>query len=149
MSDAPKYSCDTKATASPSGDGTSYTFDVSAFAAHGTLGVAILPTQPTDRVVFDPPTTSSLTSTQAPATSTESTPIPAGSSAPAYSTPAATGSSSFTAPDTPLPEVPGPASATLPAESPRASTAGATGTAASVPASTSGSNSHGRVLAPI
>jgi hypothetical protein len=60
MADAPAFDCATKATASASSDGSSYTFDVGSLAGDGTLAVAIIPTAATDRVVFDKPGPDSL-----------------------------------------------------------------------------------------
>lgn len=150
MADAPKYRCDTKATASPSSDGKSYTFDVSGITATGALAVAILPTQPTDRAVFDAPTTSSLKSTPGAPASTTSDPSPSfdTGAAPSYSgSPSASGS--FGAPSTPLPDVPGPANGSLGgSETPRATSTGSGATAA---ASTSPAppESRTRVLVPL
>jgi hypothetical protein len=152
MSQAPEYDCAAKATASPSGDGKTYTFDVSRITATSALAVAILPTQPTDRVVFDAPSTGALTSAKAPAaTTTESSPtVDAGtSSSPAYSSAPSSGSS-FDVPSTP--DVVAPASGTLGnSETSRgtngAATTGAAGVA-SGPTSTS-SKSHSRALVPL
>jgi hypothetical protein len=58
LTDGPPYDCSRKATAAPTAN--SYKFDVSGMAADKVLAVAILPTQPTDRVVFSPPDDSSL-----------------------------------------------------------------------------------------
>ena len=153
MSQAPKYDCGTKATASPSSDGKSYKFDVSSIPATGALAIAILPTQPTDRVVFDAPTTKALASASAPAsasTTPESSPtLNSGtSSSPSFSSVPSSGSS-FDVPSTPAPDVAGPASGSLGAtDTPRASDGGAAGVAAGAPISTS-SKSHTRVLVPL
>jgi hypothetical protein len=147
MSQAPKYDCGTKATASPSSDGKTYKFDVSGIRATGALAIAILPTQPTDRVVFDAPTTSALASAS---TTPESSPtLDSGtSSSPSFSSVPGSGSS-FDAPSTPAPDIAGPASGSLGAtDTPRASDGGATGVAAGSPISTS-SKSHTRVLVPL
>jgi hypothetical protein len=151
MSDAPKYDCGSKATAAPSDDGKTYKFDVSGIAATGALAVAILPVQPTDRVVFDRPTTSSLTSVMSPAsTTTQSSPSldTSGSSSAAYASVPSSGSS-FDVPSTPDPAVNAPASGSLGgSDTPRATTTGAADVAASSPIS-SGSKSHTRVLVPV
>ena len=60
MSDAPTFSCNTNTTAAPSASGNSYKFDVSKFATGGDLALAVLPTSPTDRVVFSQPDANSL-----------------------------------------------------------------------------------------
>ena len=60
MSDAPTFNCSTNATSQASSSGGSFKFDISKFASTEDLAVAILPTSPTDRVVFDQPTASSL-----------------------------------------------------------------------------------------
>jgi hypothetical protein len=69
--DGPAYDCSTPVTATPDPTGSSYQFDVSGFPSTGGLGVAILPTSPTDRVVLDQPEGSWLAVTQsAPSTTT-------------------------------------------------------------------------------
>src|SRR5439155_26590578 len=60
MSEAPGYSCNTKVTASPDKSGNTYAFSAGSLAAQGVLAVAILPTDPTTRVVFSQPGPSSL-----------------------------------------------------------------------------------------
>lgn len=60
MSDAPSYDCSHKVTSASGSSGTSYQFDVSSLVSNATLAVAILPTAPTDRVVFNAPDTNSL-----------------------------------------------------------------------------------------
>lgn len=59
---APAPDCSTAVEAEPSEDGTTYTFEVTAFAADGSLDVAVLPGQVSDRVVFEAPTVTSLRS---------------------------------------------------------------------------------------
>jgi hypothetical protein len=60
MADAPQYDCSKKTTAQPVSGGGSYQFNVSSFVADGALAVAILPTSPSDRVVFIAPGGDSL-----------------------------------------------------------------------------------------
>jgi hypothetical protein len=60
ISDAPKYTCTTSASAAASASGATFTFDASNLVSNGSLAVAILPTQPTDRVVFDQPGTEAI-----------------------------------------------------------------------------------------
>jgi len=62
LSDAPAYNCSKKATAAATGN--QYKFDVSGMMADQLIAVAILPTSPTDRVVFAAPDGSSLASQQ-------------------------------------------------------------------------------------
>ena len=68
MADAPPYDCAQEVTASPADDGTTYTFDVVALVSFGALAVAVLPTTPSDRVVFAKPGPDSLVTTPAPTT---------------------------------------------------------------------------------
>lgn len=72
ISGAPSYDCTKKVTASASSNGTSYQFDASSLVSNGTLAVAVLPTSPTDRVVFNAPDSNSLAA-QAPTTSSGNT----------------------------------------------------------------------------
>lgn len=58
MSDAPTYTCERHATAEHSDGG--YRFDVAKLVSGGALAVAILPTDPTDRVVLSEPDGNSL-----------------------------------------------------------------------------------------
>ena len=82
MADAPHFDCTTKATASPSADGSSYEFDVGQLGANGAVALAILPAAATDRVVIARPagdslatdTTAAATSTAAPSVSTDAAP---------------------------------------------------------------------------
>lgn len=60
MSDAPAFSCAQSTSAPPSAGGGSYQFSVGSLASSGVLSIAILPTGPTDRVVFDKPGDQSL-----------------------------------------------------------------------------------------
>lgn len=60
MSDAPAYSKSHCLTGGASSSGGSYSFNVSALVTDGALALAILPTTPTDRVVFAPPGAESL-----------------------------------------------------------------------------------------
>jgi len=65
--DGPTFDCGAKATASLSGDGHTFTVDAAAFARDGSVAVALLPTALTDRIVFDKPDGSWLsTSTSGP-----------------------------------------------------------------------------------
>jgi hypothetical protein len=73
MSEAPAYSCTNKATAQPDDSGDNYKFTVANLAVQGSLALAILPVDPTTRVVLSKPGTSSLEVT-APAAS-----VPTGS----------------------------------------------------------------------
>src|SRR3954451_17374088 len=52
MSDAPTYSCTNKATAQPDDSGDNYKFTVTSLVGQGSLAVAILPVDPTTRVVL-------------------------------------------------------------------------------------------------
>jgi hypothetical protein len=61
---APKYDCATKVTASPSDDGSTYTFDVSSLGQEDGLAVAVIPTMATDRVIFQHPDESSFEVTE-------------------------------------------------------------------------------------
>lgn len=60
MSDAPAYSTSHCLTSGASSSDGSYSFKVSALVTDRALAVAILPTTPTDRVVFAPPGADSL-----------------------------------------------------------------------------------------
>jgi hypothetical protein len=60
MADAPQYNCAKKTTAKPAPGGGSYQFNVSSFVTDGALAVAILPSSPSDRVVFSKPGGDSL-----------------------------------------------------------------------------------------
>lgn len=60
MANAPAYDCVRETSGDPSEDGKTYTFDVAALASSETLAVAILPTAPSDRVVFSKPGADSL-----------------------------------------------------------------------------------------
>lgn len=62
MSDAPGFSCRSDVTAAPSG-GT-YRFKVASLVRNGELAVALLPTNPADRVVLAHPGANSLTLSQ-------------------------------------------------------------------------------------
>ena len=74
MSAAPTFNCTQNVTSKPSGNDTSYQFDVSSLIANGQLAVAVLPTTPGSRVVLSAPGESSLavsggSPTSAPGTS--------------------------------------------------------------------------------
>lgn len=72
MNAAPAYTCATKVTAAPGSNGTDYRFDLAGLNASGTVAIAIVPTAPTDRVVFSKPTGESLSTSQ-PAASPQAT----------------------------------------------------------------------------
>jgi hypothetical protein len=61
MTDAPAYDCTHSSTAHASASGSSFQFNVSTLASNGILAVALLPTAPTDRVVFNQAGADSLT----------------------------------------------------------------------------------------
>ena len=87
MSDAPAYDCSAPATATASGG--AYTFDVSTFTSYGSVAVAILPTAPTDRIVFDQPGSDSLSvepgSSGSAGSSDVTDQLPASATSPSYS----------------------------------------------------------------
>lgn len=60
IADAPAFDCTRSVTAAPDDDGTGYTFNLRAVASAGAFGLAVLPTAPTDRVVFAEPAADSL-----------------------------------------------------------------------------------------
>ena len=60
MANAPAFDCARRATAGPSSDGTTYTFDVAPLVSGGVLAVALLPAMPADRVVLAAPDGNSL-----------------------------------------------------------------------------------------
>jgi hypothetical protein len=68
-SEAPAYDCSTPIPGTRAADGTSYAFAVAGMERDGRLAVAVLPTSPADRVVFERPTEESLqrTTTKFPA----------------------------------------------------------------------------------
>jgi hypothetical protein len=61
MSAAPAFDCARNVTAQPSSDGATYEFEVSSLVGDGVLGVVVLPTTPSDRVVLAAPGADSLT----------------------------------------------------------------------------------------
>ena len=65
--DAPPYDCTHNVSAAASAGGGTYQFQVGELATDGALAVAILPTNPTDRVVLDQPDANSLTEQAPPA----------------------------------------------------------------------------------
>ena len=65
--DAPDHDCAQHAESTVSADGRRFEFDLSALGGAEALGVAILPTAPTDRVVLEAPTTDAVQSTIPPA----------------------------------------------------------------------------------
>src|SRR3954453_21327696 len=72
MADAPTYDCKTKVSGGPNDDGTAYEFTVSSLASSDALAIAILPVDPTTRVVLSQPGDSSLTTEQSAAPPTTS-----------------------------------------------------------------------------
>jgi hypothetical protein len=87
MSEAPTYNCTTKVTASPDKSGNTYSFDVASLVTQGALAIAVLPPDPTTRVVFSKPGPSSLTVTQQvaqppPPPPLNSAPVPTSNPAP-------------------------------------------------------------------
>jgi hypothetical protein len=72
--DAPPYDCTHNVSAGPNTGGTAYQFQVSSLVTDGSLGVAILPTSPTDRVVLAQPDANSLAEQAPPAGSVPQTP---------------------------------------------------------------------------
>lgn len=93
MADAPTFDCADVVVASPSADGDRYEFDVSALGGEGELGVAVLPTASTDRVVLSAPSATALRSAvarPAPAATTAPVAAPDGGGAPGAVTPAGT-----------------------------------------------------------
>lgn len=125
MADAPEFDCSTKATASPSDDGSSYAFsDLAGLARDGTLAVAMLPTAPTDRVVITHPgpdalqTTATAASTDGPQSSFES-----GNDVATFGTSALPAQSSFDVPAPPAPAVAAPDAAETAASGDRQSVA--------------------------
>jgi hypothetical protein len=109
--EAPTYDCATKATAAPSSDGTTYTFDVAALAGDGALALAILPGASTDRVVLARPQFDSLQSTN-PGVSGATTAelAPTTDPGPGSFEPTGPATGSLDVPGLPAPNVPGPAS---------------------------------------
>jgi hypothetical protein len=65
--EGPAFGCATRVESAPSPDGTTYTFAVDALGGDGALDVAVLPTQPTDRVVLAKPGPDALEARPAPA----------------------------------------------------------------------------------
>lgn len=71
--DAPEYNCTAQVAGTT--DGTAYSFDVSALVVGSSLAVAVVPTSPLDRVVFDKPGPDSLV-TQKPGPPETPTTVP-------------------------------------------------------------------------
>ena len=92
-SDAPKYDCGSKVTASPDADGTTYSFQVAGLVQSGGLAVAIVPTASTSRVVFDKPTESSLEGAASTTSSSSSSDFSSDSSTSDFATSPDTGTS--------------------------------------------------------
>ena len=90
IADAPPFNCGKSAKAGPSADGKSYEFDASGLVADNLVAVAILPTGPADRVVFNAPDDSSLAIQQG----TADTVAPVTDTGPVTSEPAAAPSDS-------------------------------------------------------
>jgi hypothetical protein len=115
---APAPDCATEVVAAPSGDGSTYTFDVGALAGDGALDVAVLPAQQTARVVLEAPDPSALTAAAAitpigsPSSGGSSTPPVPAASGSSGAAPSSSGSgSTFRAPSaTPSVTIPSPAS---------------------------------------
>jgi hypothetical protein len=78
MTDAPAYDCTHSTTAHASPSGNNFQFRVSTLASNGTLAVALLPTAPTDRVVFNQAGADSLTVAEAANITTTTTGFGAG-----------------------------------------------------------------------
>jgi hypothetical protein len=118
---APGFDCTTKADGTAGADGASYEFDVSALVGSGSLDVAVVPGQPTDRVVLVKPgaealqssggSSSDSTSTSTDSTSTGSTGFDSGTSGGGFSS-FDSGSGSFDVPSTPLPSASAPSTST-------------------------------------
>jgi hypothetical protein len=64
MADAPAYDCKTSVAAGPNAQGTAYDFSVTTLVSNDALAVAILPVDPTTRVVFSQPSEDSLATEQ-------------------------------------------------------------------------------------
>ena len=144
--DAPTFDCTTNAVAERSDDGLTFTVDAADLASDGALAVALLPTAFTDRVVFEAPTPTSLTTTADRTSTSASTPV---TSAPGRGTAPAGQSSTggqATAPRTPQPStsVSAPAPATTAA--PAAPAAPAVETAAAPGGGGSSSSNRGLVF---
>lgn len=61
LSDAPSFDCGKRAvTAEKSPDGSTFAFDLTPLIENGIVAVAVMPSAPTERVVFLAPTTSSV-----------------------------------------------------------------------------------------
>jgi hypothetical protein len=114
---APGFDCTTKADGTAGADGASYEFDVSALAGSGSLDVAVVPGQPTDRVVLVKPGAEALqssggsTTTSSESTSTDSTAFDSGTSTGGFSS-FDSGSGSFDVPSAPLPSASAPSTPT-------------------------------------
>ena len=116
---APGFDCTTKADGTAGADGASYEFDVSALVGSGSLDVAVVPGQPTDRVVLVKPGAealqssggSSSDSTSTSSESTSSTGFDSGTSSGGFSS-FDSGSASFDVPSTPLPSASAPSTST-------------------------------------
>ena len=145
----PAYDCATsQVTATASEDGTSYTWDISGMPTTDAVAVAVVPTTPTDRVVFSKPTTASVTVEVAPATpepaDQSGTPEPAADSFTTsndFSVPADSGPLTFEVPAPATPVVPD-----LPRTAPEISPPAATRPVAAQPIG--GDGDDGRPLAP-
>jgi hypothetical protein len=138
---APAYACKNNVTAKASSNGTSYQFKVASLVEGGGLAVAILPTSPSDRVVFSQPDANSLSIDQPsvptgnsgaapPSTTTTSVTLPpTTTSLPAVPITGNTGNTGFTvpagssfspptaapaSPQTPVPQASGTAAASVP-----------------------------------
>lgn len=76
MEEAPAYDCALEVTAEVSDDGTTYSFDLTSLQGAEALGVAVLPSVPTDRVVLQSPGPDAVESTGASADSPSGSPGP-------------------------------------------------------------------------
>jgi hypothetical protein len=85
-SDAPPYDCTHNVSAAPNAAGSAYAFQVSQLVSDGSLAVAILPTNPTDRVVFDQPDANSLAVQSPPVSSLPQTQSPSPGATPISAT---------------------------------------------------------------
>jgi hypothetical protein len=90
MANAPHFDCATKVTATLTPGTSVYTFAIGELVRDGALSVAILPTQPTDRVVFQRPGADAIrtTSAESVATGTPGSDVPPSSSTADTSLPA-------------------------------------------------------------
>ena len=146
---APGFDCTTKADGTAGADGTSYEFDVSTLAGAGTLGVAVVPLQPTDRVVLAKPAADALQGTTGSSSSTSSFSDSAGTDSTGFGDSGTTfsfgsGATTFDVPLTPAPSA-------APATTPTTSRTSGREVQLAAPAATSsplGGDGDGRSIAP-